>query len=344
MPRRVPQVPSALWTLVVALLAAVLLAAWPQAQAQPATVEAQARALERAARAVVGLQVQAVEDARSAATLGSEREGAGVVIAEDGLVLTIGYLVLEADQVQLVTDDGRQWPARVLGVDVATGFGLVQSLVPLRIEPVPFGQSSRLHDGEALLVINDAAIHMAELVSRRPFSGTWEYHLDQALFTAPPAGNHSGAALFNAQGELVGIGSLRVSDSLGPGQPRRPGNLFVPVDLLRPVLAELRGTGTTRLSRRPWLGLNCAERDGAVQVLRVADDSPADVAGLQAGDRILRIDGVAVTALEGLWKTLWAGDVPERDVVLDIEREGGTRTLVVHSVDRMKTLRRAQGI
>jgi S1-C subfamily serine protease len=191
---------------------------------------------------------------------------------------------------------------------------------------------------------DDGAVSVAQLVARRPFSGYWEYHIDGALFTAPPRSDHSGAGLFNADGELVGIGSLVVADAAGDGAPRRSGNMFVPVDLLTPILAQLRRDGIGAASRRAWLGLNCAEVAGQVRVVRVTDDSPADVAGLQPGDRILRIDGTEVRSLAGLWQALWAGGAPERAVQLLIERSDGPQALTVHSVDRMKTLRRSQGI
>jgi len=310
-------------------------------------VEVQARALQRAHAAVVGLQATAVDDARSAATLGRQREGSGVVIDADGLVLTIGYLILEADQVQLVLDHGRKVPARVVAYDLATGFGLVQALAPLRIEPAPLGEAAALIADEPLLVASggeDGDVSMARLVSRRPFSGYWEYHIDGALFTTPPRTDHSGAALINPRGEVVGIGSLLVTEALGPGQPRLPGNMFVPVDLLKPILPELRARGLSRASERAWIGVNCVERDGEVRVARVNPDSPADVAGLQPGDRILRVDGTEVGALETFYKSLWAGGAPEREVTIEIRRGEASQTLKVQSVDRMKTLRRSRGV
>jgi S1-C subfamily serine protease len=155
---------------------------------------------------------------------------------------------------------------------------------------------------------------------------------------------HSGAGLFNQRGELLGVGSLVVPDALGPGQPRAVGNLFVPVDLLKPILTELRQRGISQASVRPWLGVNCVEQGGQVRVARVTDDSPADVAGLQAGDRITRLDGVKVEALAQLWKALWADSRSERTVRLEIERGGRPMDITVHAVDRAKTLRRAQGI
>ena len=310
-------------------------------------VEIQARALRRASDAVVGIRTRAVEGARSAATLGRERQGSGVVISADGLVLTIGYLVLEAEQAELFTDDGRRIPARVVAYDLATGFGLLQALSPLRLEPVPLGNSTRMAPQEPLVVASggqDGAVSTAQLVGRRAFSGFWEYHVEGALFTFPPRRDHAGAALFNSRGELLGIGSLLVNDALGANQPRSAGNMFVPVDLLLPVLAEMQSTGRSSASLRAWMGVNCVEANGEVRVMRVNDDSPADVAGLKPGDTIVNIDGTPVSGLAVLWKTLWATAPAERAVRLDILREGQALTVIVHAVDRAKTLRRAEGV
>ncbi len=375
-------VPAIAWITLLALLAAWLLT-WSlpvEAQAQPGSgpdqaspsLASQSQVLQRAYQAMLGVQTMALDGARSNATLGQARSGSGVLISSDGLVLTIGYLVLEADQVQLVHDDGRSVPARVLGYDVATGFGLVQALAPLvqsapslvpaptspsmpaperqLLQPVPLGRAQQLLAGQALMIASggdDATVSNAQLVSRRPFSGVWEYHIDGALFTVPPRGDHSGAGLFNPAGELVGIGSLVVNDASGvegDQQARQSGNMFVPVDLLLPILDDLRQRGRSAASQRAWLGLNCIEQNGSLRVVRVNDDSPADVAGLQVGDRILRIDGQEVRALAALWQTLWTGGSAEREITLDIVRDRLPQTLKVYSVDRMKTLRHAEGI
>jgi S1-C subfamily serine protease len=294
------------------------------------------------------VEVLALSNARSNDAVGRERQGSGVVIDDNGLVLTIGYLIVEAEQVQLVLDDQRRLPARVVAYDVATGFGLVQALTPLPLSPAPMGDSTALHNGEPIMIVSggdNGAVSLAQVVARRPFSGYWEYQIDEAVFTVPPRSDHSGAALFNAEGELLGVGSLLVANALGNDDATRmPGNMFVPVELLKPILAELRAHGSSAASRRAWLGLNCMERDGQVQVMRVSNDSPAEVAGLQPGDRIERIDGTHVQSLEQLWKHLWNGGQPEREVTLDIRRDGEPRRLTVHSVDRMTTLSKAEGI
>lgn len=339
------------WVLLLAIGALVLLVAWPARAEGGASADgaqaAQRDALKRAAASVVGVQTYAVEDARSIRTLGKQRSGSGIVIGGDDLVLTIGYLILEAERAEVVTDDGRTVPARVVAYDVATGFGLVQALAPLKIEPAPFGLGLKPGEDDPLMIVtggDDGAVSVARLASRRPFSGYWEYHIDDALFTIPPRRDHSGAGLFDSQGRLLGVGSLFVADAKGADGPKLPGNMFVPVDLLQPILAELRQRGSSTASVRAWLGINCIESNGTVHVVRVNDDSPADVAGLQSGDRIVRIDGREVAALGELWKALWAGGAAEREVALEIQRGGEARTLKVFSVDRAKALRRAEGV
>lgn len=285
------------------LAVAILMLAWANAfSATEPTPQAQSalEALTRANAAVVGVQVIATEGARSAETLGHRRSGSGVVIGPDGLILTIGYLMLEADSIQIVTRDQRTLPARSVAYDLATGFGLLRPLLPLRIAPVPLGSHQELTTGDGLMVASggeDGDVGVTQLVSKRAFSGYWEYHIDAALFTSPPIANHSGASLFNRRGELLGIGSLLVADALGES-PRVPGNMFVPVDLLKPILDEMQRTGTSAQSRRPWLGLTSTEQGGRVFVVRVTKGSPAESAGIQRGDVVLAVDGEQVASLE----------------------------------------------
>jgi S1-C subfamily serine protease len=335
------------------LLAGAARAAEPAAQAATqvratlARLEAHKEALARANAAVVGVEVVAVDDARSIATLGKARQGSGVLIGDDGLVLTIGYLILEADQVDLVAVDGRRIPARVVAYDQASGFGLVQGLAPLGIAPAPLGVSAAIATDEPLLFASggdERDLSVARMVSRRPFSGYWEYHIEGAIFTEPVRTDHSGAGLFNADGELVGVGSLVVGNAAGGEGPGLRGNMFVPVDLLKPILAEMRTRGSSRSSSRAWLGLNCVEADGQVQIVRLAPEGPAEAAGLLPKDVIVAVDGVAVADLASMYQALWRGDRPDRDVLLEIRRNDETIRLSVHAIDRMETLSRPKGV
>jgi len=311
-------------------------------------------ALNRANAAVVGVRVTAADGARSAESLGQRRSGSGVIIGQDGLILTIGYLLLEAEQVEIVTQDNKTLPARAVAYDLATGFGLLRPLLPLRnVSPVVLGSSQNLAPGETLMAMTgpqgneDGDVSMTRLVSKRAFSGNWEYHIDSALFTSPPVlaggGNHSGAPLFNSRGELLGIGSLFVSNA-ADANVRLPGNMFVPVDLLRPILGELQTSGTSVKSRRPWLGLTSNDQGGRVQIMRVSKDSPAQLAGLEAGDVVLAVDGATVATLETFYKKLWDRAAPDTEIRLTVLQGAEVKTIVLKAQDRLLTLKKPSGI
>ena len=341
-------------------------AAAPSHSATPASAVSSAQtimdAMAKANAAVVGVKVKSVEGARSAATLGLRRAGSGVVIGSDGLILTIGYLMLEAEQIEVITQEGKTVPAVAVGYDLATGFGLIRPLLPLRgVSPVALGSQQSLKMGEPLMAAtgaspdgSDGGVSLTRLVSQRAFSGTWEYHLDNALFTSPPVsssgGNHSGAPLFNGKGELVGIGSLFVSDALGPlpggsgVSTRSPGNMFVPVDLLKPILAEMQQVGTSKQSNRAWLGLTSSDQGGRIQVMRVAEGSPAQDAGLKPGSVVQAIDGVEVTTLEAFYKKLWANASPEQPVKLTVREGSEVKTIDITPQNRMLSLKKPAGI
>lgn len=341
--------PRSLLAVLLALLFAFGSVRCTPAQALPAGSQQQASidGLSRANAAVVGVDVLAVDGSRSAESLGRERSGSGVVIGPDNLVLTIGYLLLEAENILVTTQDNRTLPARLVAYDLATGFGLVRPLLPLRgVAPVPLGSMADVRPGDPLMAATggeDAAIAMTQVVAKRPFSGSWEYFIDAALFTSPPIGNHSGAPVFNQRGELLGIGSLYVGDASGEGR-ELPGNMFVPVDLLKPILAELQRTGISKPSRRPWLGINSREAGGQVQVVRVSRDGPAEAGGVRAGDVVLAVDGTRVASLEQFYKKVWARATPEAPVTLTVQQGDDVKTITLQPVDRMTTLAKPAGI
>ena len=328
-----------------AIAALPLAAAAPRAvaEAQPSAADsATYQKLLDAANAVVGVKVKALANARSNETLGRERTGSGVLIERDGLVLTIGYLIVEAEEVEVSDADGTTVPAAIVAYDHATGFGLLKPVSKLSQKPIRFGTSSPVSQLDRLMIVTGGAeqnVSIATVVSKRKFAGYWEYLIDNAIFTSPPRLDHSGAALINKDGELVGIGSLFVMDALSPGE-RLPGNMFVPVDLLKPVLNELVSTGAQRETRRPWLGLNSLEEDGRVKVMQVNEESPAAKAGIEAGDIILRLDGEPVESLETFYRKLWSRGTAGVDVKLTVLHGVTPREVTVQTIDRRDFMRR----
>lgn len=295
--------------------------------------------LEAALTAIVALSTRVPPEAFTAETLGTERAGNGVVIGEDGLVLTIGYLVTEADSVWLTTHDGRSLPGHVVGFDAVTGFGLVQALGDLKLKPLKLGRSGpvRIGDRAVLAGVGGRARSLAvEIVARQEFAGYWEYVLDEALFTAPSHPHWGGAALIGPDGSLLGIGSLQLQQG-GPDGPKTI-NMIVPIDLLPPILSDLTTRGRVDRPVRPWLGLYASDGEEAVVVMGLADDGPAEAADLRPGDVIVAVAGEPVADLAGFFRQVWAlGEAGVR-VPLTIQRDGKTLKLSVTSSDRERFL------
>jgi len=296
---------------------------------------------EEVLSAIVGVQAKIQADARSAATLGSNRQGSGVLIRE-GLVLTIGYLVIEAEAIQVTNGEGRTVPAMLAGYDHASGFGLLRLAAPLAGKPIALGDAAALEERDQAIVANATANpSLVHVVSRRLFTGSWEYLLDAAIFTAPPIRDWSGAALIGARGELLGIGSLIVPDAGSPGT-QSPGNMFVPVDLLKPILEDLAAKGRRGGPARPWLGLNAEALMGRLFVARVSPGGPAERAGLEPGDIVLAVGDEPVTSLAELYRKLWARGAAGTQVPLKVLQGMHIRDVPVRSIDRVEYFKPAK--
>jgi S1-C subfamily serine protease len=297
--------------------------------------------LDRALSAVLGLQATVPEDAFTAGTLGTERAGSGVLIRKDGLVLTIGYLITEAEQIWLTSSLGGAVPGHVLGYDQETGFGLVQALGRLSVPPLELGTRLRVGAGDhAVLAAEGGRRHAvaATVVARQEFAGYWEYLLDRAIFTAPAHPFWGGAALIGNDGSLIGIGSLHVQHSNGR-ELRRDVNMVVPIDLLPPILDDLLSYGRPNRPPRPWLGLYAAEVEDAIVVAGLSERGPASKTGLKPGDRILAVRDEPVATLASFWRRVWASGSAGSEVVLQIARDNETMKVRVLSSDRTRFLK-----
>ena len=312
---------------------------WKVPSAAQPRVQDYAFDLDRALSSVVGLHAIIPGDAFTAETLGVERAGNGVLI-DDGLVLTIGYLITEAETVWLHLGDGRVVQGHVLGIDAETGFGLVQALGPLDLDPLPLGDSSAVDIGDRIVVggVGGRTRSVAgKIAAVQEFAGYWEYLLDDAIFTHPAHPNWGGAALINAKGELIGIGSLQIEREHGGKSEHL--NMIVPIDLLKPVLDDLRKYGKVNRPARPWLGLYAAEVEDKVVVVGLAARGPAARAELKTGDVILAVNGEDVTDSAEFYRALWALGPAGIDVPLTLYRGGDTFDVELVSTDRARMLK-----
>ncbi len=292
--------------------------------------------LEARLRSVVALQSRAPEDAFSSSYLGTEREGNGVIIGDDGLVVTIGYLIAEVEEILLETEDGTVVPAQGVAYDYHTGFGLVRAAGDLGAGALTMGSAEDITEGgEAIVAARGGTGQsiLVEVASKREFAGYWEYMLDEAIFTTPPHPRWSGAALLDGSGALVGLGSLFVQDAK-PDQSSSPGNMFIPIDLLKTVIDDLVTYGKNPAPPRPWLGIYSMEALGRVLVTSVAGDGPAEDAGVEAGDVVVAVNGREVSGLADLYRKVWVTGQAGVTVELGLLRDSDILTIAVETVDR----------
>ncbi|CAB5125231.1 hypothetical protein D3OALGA1CA_2852 [Olavius algarvensis associated proteobacterium Delta 3] len=295
--------------------------------------------------AMVTVRAVIPDDARTARALGTLREGNGIIIDSDGLVLTIGYVILEAQHLELEVRSGKTIPASFVGYDHRTGFGLLRARKPLKGKPLKFGNSSKLETGDPVMVLTsggDDPVQGARVLSRAEFAGYWEYLLDSAIYAAPANSDFAGAALVGPKGRLLGIGSIYTQLAI-PALGNVPCNMYVPIDLLKPVLEDLINSGRSRKPPQPWLGVHLDETYGRVIVMRTARGGPAERAGLKTGDIIIGIGGKPVQGLSDFYRKLWAIGKAGVMVPLSILQGNEIRKFKIPSEDRYKYLKLRPG-
>ncbi len=310
-----------------------------RAQSAPET-KAEMPRLDQLLSGIVRIKTYINPEGRTVENLGRERTGSGIVIDGNGLVVTIGYLMVEAHSADLVTQDGRTVKAEVLGYDHETGFGLLKAVSPLNVRPFMLGKSGELQEREPVLAASWGGVDgvaPALVGAKREFAGGWEYLIDGAIFTMPPHNDWSGAALINKEGKLVGVGSLIISDITGKGT-NAPGNMYVPIDLLTPVLADLISGGSPA-HPRPWIGITTEEVRGKLFVARTTPGAPAEKAGIKKGDLIVGVNGEPATDLADLYRKIWKQGEAGASVPLDILGEGGVKRIDIKSMNRNDHLR-----
>lgn len=297
--------------------------------------------LDHALNAVVGLRTIVPPDAFTAETLGTERLGHGVLIGKDGVVLTIGYLVTEAETVWIRLGDGHVVQGHVIGYDQETGFGLVQALARVEMPFLQLGKSAEAKVGEPVVIgatggkQNSVA---AQIIAKQEFAGYWEYVLDQAFFTAPSHPHWGGTAMIGATGELLGIGSLQVQQVRSDGK-NEDINMVVPIDLLKPILNDILTMGRPNKPPRPWLGLYATEISNRIAIAGITGRGPAKTADVRSGDIVMDVAGEEVKTLAGFFRKVWSLGEAGVEVPLTINRKGRLVHIAIKSGDRRKFLK-----
>jgi S1-C subfamily serine protease len=296
--------------------------------------------LDEALTSIVGIRTIIPGDAFTAESLGTERAGNGVVIRDDGLVLTIGYLITEAETVW-ISSGGNVVSGHVLGYDQETGLGLVQALGRLDLPALPLGNSSAAEVGEQVVVAGAGgrqASVAAQIVAKQEFAGYWEYVLDEAIFTSPAHPNWGGTAVIGPGGDLIGIGSLQIQQMVANRQGE-DANMIVPIDLLKPIFEDLTTIGRPNKPARPWLGLYATEIGDSVAVLGLASRGPAQQADLRTGDIIMAVGGTQVKGLAQMFRRVWSLGRAGVAVPMLINRDGKTFEVSIRSGDRRRFLK-----
>ena len=302
---------------------------------------AETASLDELISAVVKIKTHINPDGRTVQGLGRDREGSGILIDADGLILTIGYLMVEAYAAEVVTNDGRTVPASIVGYDHETGFGLLRTIEPLKIKPFAFGKVADVKEKDVVVVASGGGASMVvpvKVVGKREFVGNWEYLLEEAIYTSPPHPSWSGAALINREGKLIGVGSLIVGDAAGTKE-NNPGNVFVPIDRLAPILGDLLSDGRPSGPGRPWLGMNADETHGRLMVGRVTPGGPADKAGVKRGDVIVSVNGEATTSLPDFYRKVWSKGSAGAVIGLDVRNNNTVQHFDIQSINRLDHLR-----
>lgn len=299
--------------------------------------------LDSAINSVVKVRTSIPAAAFTADVLGTERIGSGVLINNSGLILTVGYLVTEAETVWLTTNLNQSIPGHVVAYDQSSGLGLVQALGSLDIDASELDSSDLITVNDDIFFISYGGIEhsLCSKISRiDEFAGYWEYLLEAAIYTSPPHPQWGGAAVFNKKGHIIGIGSLFLQE-IFEGQNLQ-GNLAIPTSILKSIMGDMLEFGRSSAPARPWLGMYAVESEKTLTVNSLARYGPAELAGVLQGDKVVGVGEESVSTLANFFRSVWTLGAAGVSVPININRNGNQLQLVINSIDRNDFLLKPQ--
>lgn len=299
--------------------------------------------LDSAINSVVKVRTSIPAAAFTADVLGTERIGSGVLINNSGLILTVGYLVTEAETVWLTTNLNQSIPGHVVAYDQSSGLGLIQALGSLDIDASELDSSDLVTVNDDIFFISYGGIEhsLCSKISRiDEFAGYWEYLLEAAIYTSPPHPQWGGAAVFNKKGHIIGIGSLFLQE-IFEGQNLQ-GNLAIPTSILKSIMGDMLEFGRSSAPARPWLGMYAVESEKTLTVNSLARYGPAELAGVLQGDKVVGVGEESVSTLANFFRSVWTLGAAGVSVPININRNGNQLQLVINSIDRNDFLLKPQ--
>lgn len=297
--------------------------------------------IENALTGLLTVKSQVPEEAMTASVLGCEREGHGIRVSENGLVLTIGYVISEASSIWLIDSDKQAVEGHVVGYDQASGFGLVQALGRLSGSVLELGDSDEVVVGRQMVLAGAGGATSAvdvSIVEVREFAGYWEYLIAGAIFSEPAHPEWGGTALLDSEGRVYGVGSL-ILQAEDDTEPAR--NMIIPINKFNAVRDDLITSGRSSVPPRPWLGWYVQDSAQGPTVIGLVSNGPSNTAGIKPGDRVVAINGRRISSLSSLYKEIWTAGEAGITVDVAISRDADIRIVAVESIDRSSMMWRS---
>jgi S1-C subfamily serine protease len=308
----------------------------PPSPIVPANSDKAPAHLQKIIPAVVGIHSKIPLDRPSVLTLGPLRWGSGVIYDPQGYILTVGYIVSDAAEIQVSLQDGRTVPARLVGVDAQSGIGVIKMEGEGPWPAAPLGDSTRAAVGDTTATLGvdsdkKLVVTQGSIQEIKRFAGYWEYMIDRALIVAPYNPSFGGSPLVNGRGEVIGVTSLRLGET-----PQV--NLAIPIEYFIAVREELLAKGgLPSRPPRPWIGVYTVPTPQGLIVAGGSPTGPAAEAGFQRGDVIVRLNGQSVEGQEDFYQKLWQTKVGD-EIAIVVLRENKFEILKLKTVDRQRAM------
>jgi S1-C subfamily serine protease len=299
-------------------------------------VDASVELVRHLTECVVNIQTTVARDHRSVPILGTERMGSGVVVDPAGLILTVNYVVMGGQTVQVSFLRGRRVRAEIVAQDFEIGLALLRikrqglTAATLRVE-------GELERGEPVVAVASTGAQERRVAGGLvtylgEFEAHWEYLLERGIVSNAANPGFGGGGLFTLTARLAGIVSLNLNELIR-------NSLSIPVEHYREHERELLRYGrVVSRPRRAWLGVFAHVVEEGIVVAAVVPEGPGDRGGLREGDLIVSLNAEKLESRRDLYVSLWRHG-PGEPLTFEVMRDSSLRRVLVTSGDRAEFFR-----